>query len=123
MRFKVGDTVLYTPNAANLQESRPWDVGRVKGYRGGYVLFEFINQGGCVHRILEEAVSFMPGSREEVRDRFSAQILPQMLQHSEKRMARIVWGQHTVMAFEHSPLDTINAFLEGLGRPRQPPAR
>jgi hypothetical protein len=70
MIFEVGDEVIYNPNISPLPhiKERPWDLGKVRKIKNGYIYFESYHWGpNEIHRICPDAMSYSPSSPKYIR--------------------------------------------------------
>ena len=70
MNFEVGDEVVYNPSVSPLPpiENRPWDLGKIRKIKNGYIHFESYHWGPKeIHRISPEAFSYSTNSPKYIR--------------------------------------------------------
>ena len=70
MNFEVGDEVIYNPSVSPLPpiENRPWDLGKIRKIKNGYIHFESYYWGPKeIHRISPEAFSYSKSSSKYIR--------------------------------------------------------
>ena len=69
MNFEVGDEVIYNPSVSPLPpiENRPWDLGKIRKIKTGYLYFESYSNPKEIRRIKPEAFSYSKSSPKYIR--------------------------------------------------------
>jgi hypothetical protein len=92
MNFEVGDEVIYNPSLTPLPpiNKRPWDLGRIKDIKNGYIHFESYYWGpNDIHRISPESFSYSTRSPKYVRTLY-ALVIKQINEAFLRRKTKLV---------------------------------
>ena len=102
MNFEVGDEVVYNPNISPLPhiKERPWDLGKVRKIKNGYIYFESYHWGpNEIHRIGPDSMSHSQSSPKYIRSVYK-KVLKSINDAFLQRKTRLQQNKHSLLKEE-----------------------